>query len=72
MFAAALWDRRARRLVLARDRFGIKPLFHARLRDGSLAFASELRALALAPGFPARWTRTRSPPTWRSTPSPDR
>jgi asparagine synthase (glutamine-hydrolysing) len=52
MFAVALWDRRARRLVLARDRFGIKPLFHARLRDGSLAFASELRALALAPGFP--------------------
>src|SRR4051794_19311273 len=52
MFAVALWDARARRLVLARDRFGIKPVFHARLRDGALAFASELSALALAPGFP--------------------
>src|SRR3954470_14721896 len=52
MFAVALWDARARRLVLARDRFGIKPLFHARLRDGTLAFASELSALACAPGFP--------------------
>src|SRR4051794_911970 len=52
MFAVALWDRARRRLVLARDRFGIKPLFHARLRDGAFAFASELSALALAPGFP--------------------
>src|SRR4051812_43217124 len=51
MFAIALWDARERRLVLARDRFGIKPLFHARLRDGGFAFASELRALARAPGF---------------------
>src|SRR3954451_4073897 len=51
MFAIALWDARERRLVLARDRFGIKPLFHAPLRDGTFAFASELRALARVPGF---------------------
>jgi asparagine synthase (glutamine-hydrolysing) len=44
MFAVAIWDARRRRLVLARDRFGIKPLYY-RAVDGELAFASELRAL---------------------------
>src|SRR6266516_5189400 len=44
MFAIAIWDGRRRRLVLARDRFGIKPLYY-RAADGELAFASELRAL---------------------------
>src|SRR5436189_3065886 len=44
MFAVAIWDARGRRLVLARDRFGIKPLYY-RDADGELAFASELRAL---------------------------
>jgi asparagine synthase (glutamine-hydrolysing) len=43
MFAVAIWDARRRRLVLARDRFGIKPLYY-RDADGELAFASELRA----------------------------
>jgi asparagine synthase (glutamine-hydrolysing) len=44
MFALAIWDARRRRLLLARDRFGIKPLLYA-LDDRRLAFASELRAL---------------------------
>ena len=47
MFAFALLDRRTGRMALARDPFGIKPLFIAR-RNGGLAFASELKALSIA------------------------
>ncbi len=50
MFAIAVWDRLERRLVLARDRFGIKPLFY-RVAGGTLSFASELKALLRQPGF---------------------
>jgi asparagine synthase (glutamine-hydrolysing) len=50
MFALALWDGPRERLLLARDRVGKKPLLWTRLANGTLAFASELKALARLPG----------------------
>ena len=50
MFAIALWDRRERRLSLARDRFGEKPLYYGWV-GGDFAFASELKAIRRHPRF---------------------
>ena len=63
MFGLAVWDARRRRLLLARDRVGKKPLYYAE-RAGALDFASELAALLEDPDA-SRATSTIA----RSTPS---
>lgn len=50
MFGIAIWDRAKRELFLARDRFGVKPIYYAHLADGTLVFGSEIKSI-LASGL---------------------
>jgi asparagine synthase (glutamine-hydrolysing) len=51
MFAFALWDAPEQTLVLARDRFGKKPMHYAMLPDGRMVFGSEIKSLLKMPGL---------------------
>jgi asparagine synthase (glutamine-hydrolysing) len=53
MFAVALWNRPQKRLLLARDRMGIKPLYYARLGE-DIYFGSELKSILVHPEIPRR------------------
>ena len=50
MFALAIWDARERSLLLARDRFGVKPLYYLHRSDGGLVFGSEIKAVLCGVG----------------------
>ena len=54
MFALAIWDSKEQVLLLARDRFGKKPLYYYRLPDGGIVFASVLTALMKDPEVPRK------------------
>ncbi|MCZ7472998.1 asparagine synthase (glutamine-hydrolyzing) [Micromonospora sp. WMMC273] len=69
MFAVVLWDRRANKLILARDRFGIKPLYYHRTAE-RIIFSSEIKALFADPGTPRKvdWGRALVHPMMSSAP----
>jgi asparagine synthase (glutamine-hydrolysing) len=53
MFTVALWDLKLKRLILARDRVGIKPLYYTRTGDGDLVFCSEVKGILAHPRISA-------------------
>src|SRR5689334_418681 len=70
MFGFAIWDSRSQQLLLARDRFGIKPLYYS-YKDGRLVFASELKAILQLPEIDRdlNWEAVNHLFTFLSTPS---
>ncbi len=54
MFAYAVWDQRARRLLLVRDRLGVKPLYYAEV-EGGIVFGSEIKSLLQHPDVGREW-----------------
>jgi asparagine synthase (glutamine-hydrolysing) len=56
MFAFAIWDARHRRLLLARDRVGIKPLYYAELAEGGVVFGSEIKSILEDPAVDREWS----------------
>jgi asparagine synthase (glutamine-hydrolysing) len=60
MFAFAIYDSERRRLVVARDRFGIKPLYWWTSPEGHVAFASEIKQFAALPGWNPRLNAQRA------------
>ena len=70
MFAIVLWDRRNNRLVFARDRFGIKPLYYSR-NGSALSFASEIKSLFADPRCPRvlDWAAALADPTLTAAPA---
>lgn len=72
MFGLVLWDRRRNVLVMARDHFGVKPLYYNRNRQ-RVVFASEIKALFSDPACPRRvaWDEALTSPTLTSSPALD-
>ncbi len=73
MFAFAIYDSQAKKVFLARDRMGIKPLYYAQTEDGVLLFASEVRAILNSGMVPRRLNRKIIPYylTYQTVPAPN-